>query len=74
MLALSVARTAATYPSEYAVVPSARAAQLIAFEERQVISSNREEIPTLKPSLTTGAGSELNDRVQRSLGYLTNML
>jgi hypothetical protein len=74
MLDLSAARSAAKHPSKYAVVSSARAAQLIALEEGQVIISNREELPTLKPSPTTSAGSELDHRVQRPLGYLTNML
>jgi len=59
MLDLSAARSAATYLLAYAVVPSARAAQFIALEERQVIIPNLKEIPTLKPSPTTGAGSKL---------------
>jgi hypothetical protein len=49
-------------------------AQLIAFEERQVIVPNLEKILALKPTTATGAGSELEHRVQRSLGYLTHML
>jgi len=48
--------------------------QLITFEERQVIVPNLEEILALKPTTATGAGSELDYRVQRSLGYLTHML
>jgi hypothetical protein len=39
-----------------------------------MIVSDREEIPTLEASLTTGAGSELDHRVQRPLRYPTNML
>jgi hypothetical protein len=48
--------------------------QLIAFEERQVIVPNLEKILALKPTTATGAGFELEHRVQRSLGYLTDML
>ena len=42
--------------------------------KRQVIVPNLEEILALKPTTAIGAGSELDYRVQRSLGYLTDML